>query len=451
MAAEKKLKFSHQDKSLPDSLEELCPDDKGVNLTMLDGSDQDLVSSHVIDLNDYELVKEIQNDGLRITLPQSLERGQKITRIRLLKNGNQVEENDAKQIKEVLREKQEDIQKIVIEQIRASGADRVSFLIEDSYEVPLLKITKEECDARSNKKENHPNIIQAEDTDRQQIEVRNLESILNSKFSPFNLRPRPVYEKIQESPKINFPVLESVEKSEQIGNYRQQVLNKKRSIKTSKYFYKAKNHVELFNIGKKYLSDVNAGINRFAVYAIDDKIEREKTILGLYAFFAYQMEREVIIFTESLAESFYYSYFTDLKKEKRFIQDEDIGFEIYVEENLQIYEFSELKRISSKFRRFSVEEFITGVIETAGKDAPIVFWDLPDLSKIKKCKEIYFPIIRQIQNISIVVKENLTKMKQLVYAIDYFKKYGIAIKGVLMSREEKDEVDKDELGEERGN
>jgi hypothetical protein len=70
-------------------------------------------------------------------------------------------------------------------------------------------------------------------------------------------------------------------------------------------------------------------------------------------------------------------------------------------------------------------------------ESDLIFWDLPNFEDMAKDRVVYFPTLRSVNHVTLMIKEGFTNFEFINRAHDYFKKYGIALKGALINKEHK--------------
>ena len=65
----------------------------------------------------------------------------------------------------------------------------------------------------------------------------------------------------------------------------------------------------------------------------------------------------------------------------------------------------------------------------------VVFWDVPDLQKIKSDSERYFPVIMNFDSLSLIVARALSNSRDIREITEFFKGYGISLKGLLFENQ----------------
>lgn len=200
------------------------------------------------------------------------------------------------------------------------------------------------------------------------------------------------------------------------------------------YYYRAKDHVELFKVGSSFLKDFRSGLKSFSFSSVGLKEEREKSVLGILSFFNYHEDVSICVITESLAQSYYSRIATKAKKRQAQVFDEDLHYEFYTGDGFEVIEYAELKKIERKITAYNFEDFLDFLLDSFD----IILWDLPEIEVLDSNKEVYFPIVRSLDNVSFIVGKNISKISEINEMISYFKRYQIAIKGLLFSDSTKD-------------
>lgn len=216
-------------------------------------------------------------------------------------------------------------------------------------------------------------------------------------------------------------------------HYDKQTFTRKKNSSHNGFYYRAKDHMELYKVGSSYMIDYNSGLKSIAFCGNSLRPEREKSIFGVTSYFNYHINLKVCIVTMSFHESFYHEMTGDLDYRSEKALDENFDYKVFSGQGFDIIEFSELKKVERKLRHHDFEYFLDVLVE----DYDLVLWDLPELEILNSNKELYFPIVRTVDNVSIIVGENYSKYKHIEQMIDYFKRYQINIKGVLVNKDKR--------------
>lgn len=206
-------------------------------------------------------------------------------------------------------------------------------------------------------------------------------------------------------------------------------IRRKNNKSLSKLYYRVKNHIELFKLGDSYLRDFNRGVKSLAFHSCTNSDERERTVLGVSSFLNYNAKVTVTVITDNLKKSLYHDHIKELEEIKKSIDNESVTYTSYVTQGVEFIEFSELCDVMYQLGNTSFEEFIENFIE----NSDVVLWDLPNLVEMDNKKELFYPVIRSIESVSIIVESNESKYKEITNAKDYFDKYKVPFKGFVIA------------------
>jgi hypothetical protein len=236
-----------------------------------------------------------------------------------------------------------------------------------------------------------------------------------------------VIRKDEESePTDEAPVLKTIK-------YKAQILSKQKNLAHNGYYYKAVDHVELFKTGTSYLEDFKNGVRSFAFSSLGVTDARQKSIFGICSFFNYHTEVKTLIVAEDFKKSFFSFYVKDLKPKIKPIYKDGETYQIYSGPGFDVLDFYEVKKVYSKVPHYDYEEFLR---ELTNK-YDLVLWDLPEMEILDANKEIYFPVIRMLDNVSLIVRSKETNLFQIRSLADYYSKYQVDIKGILFDNKKK--------------
>jgi hypothetical protein len=214
-------------------------------------------------------------------------------------------------------------------------------------------------------------------------------------------------------------------------NYEKHTLTRKKNKSGNAFYYRAKDHMELYKVGSSYLKDFNSGLKSFSFASCGLDLQREKSVLGITSFFNYHEDINICVVTRDVANSFYSAIAENLSVKAREIFDEDLTYDVHHAGGFDLVELSELKKVERKLRNYDFEHFLDHLLDSYD----LILWDLPALEVLDSNKELYFPIIRSLDNVSFIVGKNKSKVSEINSMVSYFKRYQIQIKGLLFSEE----------------
>lgn len=415
-------------------------------------------------LNNFELKSEYIEKNVNLKKPTQEEMEQPIRTNVTVYRENSVETVSAGELKEIIKTCK-DIKQVIIEKISVKEATKISLL----YEPKLGELSERKKSLTNklsfNKKENSENKVEQVQTIEQvkpSVEVkrpgevnRNESTISKTNFKEFEsslnedfLLNSPLESEVDsnvenfDTPDMEKKVFTNLElKTEseldseaEIENknveYSKHTLTRKKGRQHNGYYYKAKDHMELFKVGSSFLKDFRNGLKNFSFSSFELQEEREKTVFGISSFFNYHSDIKMVIVTSSIRDSFYGKFVKNLEVEEKEVLDEGLKYKVYKAKGFDIIEFAELGKVERRMRLYDFEYFLDDFVDCYD----LVLWDLPEVSILDTNKELYFPIIRVLDNVSLIVAGNKTKIKEINELIGYFQRYQIKIKGLLFSQ-----------------
>ncbi|MEE3078071.1 MAG: hypothetical protein VX341_01945 [Bdellovibrionota bacterium] len=418
-------------------------------------------------IDDFEVVKSTRASGvLNFKIPKEMEeklkrvnddknlKNEKITKI-LVEDSAGKKEITSEELKEYIS-KNKKINKITIEEVKANDVKRMNLhfdkeknsrFSETSQEIDPLMIEKNINKSFLKKrdkvklKDEFAEVVELLGNDTTKVKVKKKKQSLFDEFEElkgFSEVSGSHCEDIAESPvaKLSladeegkqFKNQESVKKAVTLDIAKHE-LRRKNSKSLSKLYYKAVNHIELFKLGDTYLQDYNRGIKNIAFNSLDSTSDREKTVLGISSFLNYNARITVTVVTDEFEKSLYKELIPDLEETTKSLGFDDITYNCLTINGIEIVDYAELWNAITQVKDSHLEELIEAFTELAD----IILWDLPFLSKMDAKKELFYPIIRYLDNVSLIVKSNISKYKELDSVKDYFEKYQVPIKGLVLA------------------
>lgn len=222
--------------------------------------------------------------------------------------------------------------------------------------------------------------------------------------------------------------------------------------KGNRYFYKVSNHHELYKIGASFYADYSNGMKSFAISSTGYPQSQQNSILGLASFFDHKDDLRIAIISDNLKEGVFRNIVEKSVQKNLNLTDDVVCKALSFHDH---FEFINLEEVLDFVMNEDVEgydELITALFD----QYDVVFWDVPDLDKIKSDSERYFPVIMNFDSLSIIVAKALSNSKDIREITEFFKGYGISLKGLLFENQavknknakEKDQKD-DRVNEEK--
>ncbi len=406
-------------------------------------------------LSDFTLTSEyfekdiVIDDKLRSSYPVADDGD--ITTIKVYKE-NGIEEVRPQSLKQYI-ESNNDIKKVVIEKISLEEASRVSLFFEPDQSKRKLKLAPKKSEINISEIEDRANanflIDKLNSPSGYEQEGPTVRASLSLKSKSEFKRPK--FDEYQENKEFAEPALEQVEQVEErkenllefppLGEddqpgkvnkkftYEKHSLNRKKARKSANYYYRVNDHMELFKVGTSYLRDYQSGIRSMGFASYNLKEEGEKTIFGISSFFNYHDDLNICIITSSLEGSFYESILEKAERRKDIYTDEEIEYELFHADGHDFIEYEELSNVECRCNHLGLEDFIDYLVNKYD----LIFWDLPSLDQMNKSREVFFPVVRALESLTLIVGSQVSKGKELDELISYFQKYQVPIKGVLFS------------------
>jgi hypothetical protein len=198
--------------------------------------------------------------------------------------------------------------------------------------------------------------------------------------------------------------------------------------KNNNLFYKVENHNELFKLGSSYLNDFNNGLKSFAIGSTGYENAQQKTILGLASFFDHYSDYRICIISDNLFKSTFKDIISSAKKGALNFGSDDMEVPIFnFHGHFDFIDLNILLGLGIGVNDREYEKKLEDIVSYYN----IVFWDLPDLSKIKNEGKNYYSMIRCFDSLSIVVSASNCNEKDIENIRTFFQSYSINIKGLV--------------------
>lgn len=355
-----------------------------------------------------------------------------------------------------------DIQQVVVEKVSIREATRVSLLFEPKWSQKLLdqSVSLSEQDFLPAPRKEAKKLIKLEaiinkdflaPDKSEHVFVKNIrpeslkfnfgenDNVEIPKAKPEALNTENEKEKTKTSFKLSLKSKsESSESKEVLNlddqeknvNYSRHTFIRKRSKVHNGYYYRAKDHMELFKVGSSYMKDFKSGLKNFSFSSYGLREEREKTVFGVCSYFNYHEDIDILIITSDFFNSFFHHYVGHYEENYRSFCNEEFQLLFRLGKGFDIVDFENLKKAEKDIRHVDFESYLDELLSSYD----LVLWDLPEISILDSTKEVYFPIVRNLDNVSLIVGANVTKSIEIHNLLEYFKKYQVNIKGLLFSR-----------------
>jgi len=201
----------------------------------------------------------------------------------------------------------------------------------------------------------------------------------------------------------------------------------------AEYYFRTKNHQELFKTGCRFSADYQNGQKSFAFSGKNSCVTLEQTLLGLSAYFNYHHDVKVTLVVKSLVESTLLKSLAYTHKEIRSFKNDDLNYEVTCCDGLEIIELSSITNICSLLSKDETGNFLSQL----DKESEVIFWEIPFEDDGFESVEVNFSMMMQIKSVSIIAERLTTTHRDMQQLLSYFSKYGVHIKGVILGDKRK--------------
>lgn len=208
-------------------------------------------------------------------------------------------------------------------------------------------------------------------------------------------------------------------------------VEKKKERTKTKFFYKVKNHQELFKLGTSFYKDFRNGIRSFAIGSTGYQSSQQRSILGLASFFDHKYDVDIAIISDNLYDGVFKEIVESSEEHKVPLDYSGQTCSVHTFHNH--FEFVDLESLLEQSNQSQGVDYESR-IRNFCRNYDIIFWDVPELHKIKNDPEIYYPMIMMFDSLSIVVARTLTSTEEIKDVTSFFMAYGINLKGLVFDQ-----------------
>lgn len=195
------------------------------------------------------------------------------------------------------------------------------------------------------------------------------------------------------------------------------------------YFHRIGNHEELFRLGMSFLLEVKKGARSFAFASVGDKQAQQKTILGISCYFDQNADYKIAIISDHLSEGLFGELFELSTPDSYSLSngEDTVSYKSF-HHHFDFIDYSE-------FSKFYGNHLYTKNFEAEVKKVlsgyDLVFWDVPEIAKIKNNPHFHYRISQLYQSMTIIVSSAETSGKDVEATKKFFGSYNIKLNGVL--------------------
>ncbi len=194
------------------------------------------------------------------------------------------------------------------------------------------------------------------------------------------------------------------------------------------YYYRVHNHHELFQLGKSFFEDYSEGIKCFAIGSLGYKTSQQRAILGLTSFFDLQKKLKVGVVSDNLYRGVFKNVIDHCSLVPEFIPGAGMKIDLHqFHQHFDLVDMNDILLLGEENPK-GFYSFLDKFVATHD----LVFFDVPELSRVKRRFYHYRPLLSYFESLSIVVVKKMSDTKYLDEIIDFYEGHGINLKGVVI-------------------
>ncbi len=191
--------------------------------------------------------------------------------------------------------------------------------------------------------------------------------------------------------------------------------------------YKVANYQALFSIGAKYFEEYRKGMQSFAISSTGYERSQQTTLLGIASYFDLKADLKISIVSDNLYNGVFRELIAacdsnqlDLGNEKR------LRFQRFYDH----FDFIDLSDVI--YKKTKGVEF-NQIIQKVKESYDVIFWDVPELYKIKMDMDVFIPIIRSFDSLCVVAESAEQSARNIKELEAFFYQYGINVSGMIFN------------------
>ena len=224
----------------------------------------------------------------------------------------------------------------------------------------------------------------------------------------------------------------SVEPIEKNREHKDKIIQKS----LSKVFYSVNNHQALFKVGQSFYDDFKSGIKSFAITSDGCQVSQQRSILGIASFLDQKETLKIAVVSDNMTHGAFRELV--LASEHETIHADDT--EIDVHSFYGTFDFIDLKKLLYCKNSTSEAEF-DQMLNVIYDHYDVIFWDVPKFEIIEEGRNEYFPIMNKFESLSFVAVKGESVNSRIEEITEFYKGYGIKIKGVLIEEGSENKVE----------
>ena len=152
--------------------------------------------------------------------------------------------------------------------------------------------------------------------------------------------------------------------------------------------------------------------------------------MGIASFINYFEAARILVITTASDQLFFKTILTNAPCDNLSLADSLINLEVYRHEGIYFVDIDCIARIVRKNTEIDYEQLVASL----SNSFDCILCDLPEVLENKTPNlEIYLPIYKIANNVSVIFASNKSSFKKVDKLMNYFSSYNIKVKGALFS------------------
>lgn len=197
----------------------------------------------------------------------------------------------------------------------------------------------------------------------------------------------------------------------------------------NKYFFKARDHGEFYQVGDSYYQDYKNGEKVFLFSNLGSIEGQQKTILGIASFIQYFESAKILIISSRLDRSFFKNILEESSPQNLNFSNEKL--DCLIHEDIVFIDLDAIKKLNGQCEHLDYEN----ILQNLSSVFDCILCDLPEVLSETTTLDFYLPVYKMANNVSLILKRNKASFSEIDKLMNYFHSYNIKIKGALFSEQ----------------